>query len=107
LKGVFGGEVGRPGITCDVRIAGGVNGNRVGVIPVTSSEIGGVDQGGAGRVELGDEGVTGPCKRPLIGILSGEVGGIGIACDVRIAGGVDGNGTGEIIVASSEIGGVD
>src|SRR5205823_14714981 len=52
-----GGEVRREGLTRHVSVAGGVHGDAVALVKAVAAEIGGVDEGGACRVELRHEGV--------------------------------------------------
>src|SRR5439155_21466823 len=52
-----GGEVRREGVTRHVSVAGGVHGDAVALVNAVAAEIGGVDEGGACRVELRHEGV--------------------------------------------------
>ncbi len=56
------------------------------------------------RVELGDEGVARSGLRRLVGARYREVRREGLARDVRIAGGIDGDGVAQIGVAAAQVG---
>src|SRR5205085_6407583 len=74
-----------------------------------ATEVGGVDDGAPGRVQLGDEGVLAASVGCLEGAGGdGEVGGEGDAGDVGTAGAVDGHASGLVPeAAAAQVGGVD
>ena len=62
------------GASGEVGITGTIHGNILADIEVAAPQIGGVEQRGTGRIELGDEDIPNP---PIIGIkriFGGEVG---------------------------------
>ena len=94
LERIGGGEVGRIGVARDVGVSGGVHGDAVAAVVAAAAEVGGVDEGGAGRVQLGHEGVG--RRRALAawsGLGGGEVGRVGVARDVGVPRAVHGDGT--------------
>ena len=78
------------------------------MVVAAAAEVGGVDQGRAGGVELRHEGVEPP---PLSvawkGVLGREVRRTGLARDVGVARRVDGDAAGRHRAAAAEVGGVD
>src|SRR5258708_3448681 len=75
----------------EVGVAVGIDGEREGHVVVDAAEISRIDEGGAGGIELGDEGVATAAERLLKGLGGGgEVGGGGDAGDVGVAGVIGG-----------------
>src|SRR5439155_688762 len=109
LEGAGGrGEVGGKGNPRHVGVAAGVHGDAEAVVNVTPAEVGGVDEHGAGGIELGHEGVFGAAEGGLEGAGGrGEGGGIGEARHVGVAEGVHGDAEAVVNATPAEVGGVD
>src|SRR6266571_86898 len=77
---------------------------------ITAAEVGGVDQSGAGGIELRDKGVaaTTTAERWLEGAQGRrEIGGTGGPADVGVPGSIHGNGDTEVIPTGAKVGGVE
>ena len=55
-------EVGRPGVARNVGVAGAVHRDASSPVAIAAAQVGGVDEGTARGVDLGDEGITIRCK---------------------------------------------
>src|SRR5262249_55812068 len=69
----------------DVGVAGRIDGDGIAGVGAAAAQIGAVQQGVAGTVELGDEDIGGAGVAGLQAHLGGEVGGGGLAGDVGVA----------------------
>src|SRR5262249_6662258 len=112
LNGVDRWKVRRVGCACQVSVAGTIHSNAAAVVIVAAAEVGRVDEGAAGGVQLRHEGVGGmaaaaPVESRLQGVLGREVGRGGSAGDVGVAGAVHRDAAANVIVAASEICGVN
>src|SRR5439155_1156585 len=109
LEGAGGrGEVGGKGNPRHVSVAAGVHGDTEAVVDTTPAQVGGVDEEGAGGIELGHEGVFGAAEGGLEGAGGrGEVGGKGNPRHVGVAAGVHGDAEALVNVTPAEVGGVD
>ena len=100
-------EVGRIGVARYVGVLGRVDGDPQAPVTATAAEVGGVDEGRAGGIELRDEGVA------ATGRLEGpwgrrEVAGVGPPGHVGVAVGVHRDPEGLLIKAvAAKVGGVD
>src|SRR5439155_30689 len=94
-----GGEVRREGPTRHVRAAGGIHGNAVGRVTAAAAEVGGVDQGGAGRIKLRHEGVAASGGRLEGTRCRGKVYRASPTRHVGVAGGIHGDAEAPVIVA--------
>src|SRR5208337_2585428 len=109
LERVHGGEIGRASGARHVGISGGINGDAVAIIPAAAAQVGGVDQGRAGGIQLRHErsviphGLVERLKR----VRGGEVGRISPTCHVGVAGGIDGDAVAFVITTAAQVGGVD
>ena len=104
------GEVIRLGKAGHVCAPAGTHGDGQASVIAATPEVGGIDQDGAGRAQLGDEGVFATGQIELEGTQwartrRGEIGGHGKTGDVDVAGGVHGNAQASLIAATPEIGG--
>ena len=110
LKGAGRGrEVGGTSAARYVGVAGGVHRDAGAIIIARAAEVGGVDQGGARRVQLRHEGVE---VSAAVGRLKGagrgrEVGGSSEARHVGVAGSVHGDAPAKVTARAAEVGGVD
>src|SRR5439155_12837492 len=109
LEGAGGrGEVGGKGNPRHVSVAAGVHGDAEAVVNATPAEVGGVDEPGAGGIELGHEGVFGAAEGGLEGAGGrGEVGRAGEARHVGVAEGVHGDAEAVVNATPAQVGGVD
>src|SRR5206468_113636 len=109
LEGAGGrGEVGGTSEARHVGVAEGVHGDAEAVVNATPAEVGGVDEPGAGGIELGHERVFGAAEGGLEGAGGrGEVGGTSEARHVGVAEGVHGDAEAVVNAAPAEVGGVD
>src|SRR5207244_12521498 len=83
------GKVDRDGGASHVGAAGGIYGNAVGEVTAAAAEVGGGDEGGAGRIKLGREGDEAAGEGRLEGRRRRREGaGTGAARHVGIAGGL-------------------
>ena len=88
----------------DVSVGGGIHGNAIALVS-SVSQVGGVNQRGAGGVDLGHKGTTRTCA--LEGPIGrGKVGGKGSPGDVGAAGQVHSDTIALVFGTTSEIGGV-
>ena len=95
-------------MTRHVSVAGGVHGDAVALVKAVAAEIGGVDEGGACRVELRHEGVG---LAAAEGRLEGprrrwEVAGTSETRHVGVPHGVDGDAEALVTATALEVGGV-
>ena len=90
LQGIDSREISGVGSAGHVSVSGGIHGNSFAGVVVPAPQISGVHQRRACGVKLRDEGVAVPGSR-LQGPKGGEIGRKGVASDVCVAGGVDGN----------------
>ena len=108
-------EVGRVGDAGDVGRPLAVDRDGRALVGVAAAEEGGVHQVVAGGAELGDEGVGEAAGHPagraagarLQGPGGGEAGRPGVAGDVGVAGGVDGDVEAAVVVVAAQAGGED
>ncbi len=111
LVGVDEGEVevaAAPGEAGEVGVARGIDGDALAVVVGGAAEVGRVGEGGGaalGGVELGDEDVPGAALGSLVGARGdGVVGGSGVAGEVGVARGVDGDGGAAVVAGAAEEG---
>src|SRR6266571_7779202 len=105
-------EIGGTGGPADVGVPGSIHGNGDTIVISTAAQVGGVDQSGAGGIELRDEGVTDIAEAPATSRLEGprgrrELGRVGRANHVGVAGGVHGDAPTEVIPTGAKVGGVE
>src|SRR5262249_24991971 len=107
LQGVGRGEVGGTGVAGEVGVAGAIHRDAVADVVAAAAQVGGVDQGGARRVQLGHEGVHAAVQGRLEGAGGGgEVGGGGAAGEVGVARPVYRDGVALGAAAAAQVGGV-
>src|SRR5262249_41901505 len=110
LQRVGGREVRGVGVPRDQGIAGGrVHGQGQAIVIATAAEVGGEDQGAAGRVQPRHDGIREGAAGGGVERVGGrEVGGNGLPRDQGVAGGgVHGQGLAPVLAAAAEVGGVD
>ena len=111
LKGAWRrGEIGGLRGACDIGAAGGIDRDASAFVVTRSAQVGGVEQGRAGGVELADKGITeeAPAESGLERIWGcGEIIGIRKSSDIAIARGVDPYAKARIVATSAEEGGVE
>src|SRR5437016_6708128 len=95
------------GATRHVDVAGRVHGNPGSIVKVTAPQVGGVEEGGAGGVQLRHEGV-GKADQTVPEGACGcrEVRRISVTCHVGIASRVNGDAATPVAVTPAEVGGV-
>ena len=111
LHGISHREIERKGIPGDIDVAVGVQGHAIGAIAhedldvlAAAPEVGRPDQGGAVRVEFGDEGfVTVVIQSRLIRILLREIFGLRPADDIRVTIGVAHDVVSAVVVVASQV----
>src|SRR5205823_13663699 len=107
LEAARGGrKVAGGGESRNVGVCAGVHGDRVACVTAAAAEIGGVDEGGAGGIELRHEGVPAAaavgCRR-----RRREVAGVGFTRHEGVAGRVHRNAEACLSAAAAEVGGVN
>ena len=100
------------GGACHVGVARAVHGDALATVVTAAPEEGGVDEGGAGGIELRREGGATVYRTAIAEGLEGpgcrrEVGGSGAPRHVGVARAVHGDAVAEVIATPAEVGGVD
>lgn len=95
------------GLAAEVDLLGDVDDDVVGAVDRDAAEVGGIEDLRSSRVELGEEGVIAALEVGLERVADGEVRRLGVAGDVGLAIGIDGDAFDKILVGPAKVGGVD
>src|SRR5262249_11126686 len=102
------GKIGGKGLAGDKGVARGVQRYARAHIGFASAEVGGIEQGRAGGIQLAHEGIDSPGESRLEGARGGgEIGGKGLAGDIGGDQRIEHYGKTLVSVTSAQIGGVD
>jgi hypothetical protein len=113
LEGARGsGEIGGTRVACDIGVAQGVDGYSLSgrarlSTNGTVAEVGGVDQGRPGGIQLGDKGIVYPFESGLEGARGDpEIGRKSRARDIHVTGGIDCYAIALVVETSAQVSGI-
>src|SRR5437588_5344647 len=109
LNGIDQREVARKGESRYVGVAGRVHGDAMPLVFIASAEAGGINEGIALSIQVRDENIRPPCgtRAGLDGMLGGEVAGGGSSYEQSIAEGIHRDPIAKVIVAPTEVSGIN